>query len=79
VSDPAPSPRTLAHQDDGGAAAHLPSSPVTATLLPAGTAQRWVRISLVAGVELMVHEGGGEMAARLAHKIVSRYGSSTPS
>jgi hypothetical protein len=63
-SSAAPSQPMVARQDDVQRAGFL----------PAGTTQRWVRVSLVPGLELMVHEGGGEIAARLAHEIVSRYG-----
>jgi hypothetical protein len=69
ASPGAPSQRMVAHPDDVHRAA----------LLPAGTAQRWVRVSLVPGLELMVHEGGGEIVARLAHEIVSKYGAGAPS
>ena len=77
---PVPLPQTAVRENDLQTPALVPSPSVAATpLLPACPTQRWLRISLIPGLELMVHEGGGDLVARLAREIVARYGTNLAS
>jgi hypothetical protein len=77
---PAPLPQAAVRENElqGTALVPLPSV-AAAPLLPARTPPRWLRVSLIPGLELMVHEGGGELVARLAQEIVARYGTNMAS
>jgi DNA-binding transcriptional MerR regulator len=63
--------------DDEPTIANTPATPpVTATSPSTGpleTAERWVRVPLVPGLELMMLEGSGELVSRLAREIQGKY------
>jgi hypothetical protein len=80
ATPPAPTPKPAPRDVDAGPVSIELSGPTAPTPAPpAGVPQRWVRIALVPGLELMVYEGGGELVARLAQEIVTKYAANAPS
>ncbi len=67
-----PDPATLPPQPPPPLAI-APPVPVAPSLPPLVTAERWVRVPLAPGLELMMREGAGEDVVRLAQEFQARY------
>ena len=50
-----------------------PAAPPVGSASAPGREERWVRVTLVAGLDLMLKAGAGELAIRLASEIRQRY------
>jgi DNA-binding transcriptional MerR regulator len=49
------------------------AAPAPAAPLPLDASERWLRVALIPGLELMMREGSGELVARLAREIQTKY------